>query len=400
MEEAIMNNFEFYSPTKIVFGKGVENEVGQEVKAWGGKKVLLHYGGKSAIKSGLLGRIEQSLQAADIPYVLLGGVVPNPRLSLVREGIELCRRENVDFMLAVGGGSVIDSAKAIALGLANPDIDVWDIYARRREAKACLSLGSVLTIAAAGSESSSSSVITNEEGWLKRGFSTNLTRPKFAFLNPELTYTLPPYQTASGIVDIMMHTIERYFCSGKGNELTDRIAEQVLRNTIRFARICLDDPCNYKARSEIMWAGSLSHNHLTGLGAQMDFSAHQLEHELGGMFDVTHGAGLAAVWCWWARYVLKADVNRFVQYAINIWDCALDPIDPEITALEGIKKTEDFFVALGMPINLSELGIGTLSDAQINELAEKCTFFGKRTIGTLKPLNAEDVKAIYHMANV
>lgn len=395
-----MNNFEFYSPTKVIFGKDVENNVGKEIKAWGGTKVMLHFGGNSARNSGLLARIEKSLCDAGISYVSLGGVVPNPRLSLVREGAKLCRKEQVDFLLAVGGGSVIDSAKAIALALANPDVDIWDFYDGKALPAACLPVGVVLTIAAAGSETSQSSVITNENGWLKKGFNHNLTRPKFALMNPELTYTLPPYQTAAGIVDIMMHTIERYFCTQKGNELTDRIAEQVLCNTIKYGRLCLEEPQSYKARSEIMWSGSLSHNQLTGLGGQGDFSGHALEHELSGMFDVTHGAGLAAIWCWWARYVVKADINRFAEYAINVWDCRLDPVDPEITALEGIKKTEEFFISIGMPVTLSQLGIGILSDAQIEELATKCCFFGRRVVGTVKPLQVEDIKAIFHLANI
>ena len=395
-----MNHFEFYSPTKVIFGKSVEANVGREIRDWGGAKVMLHFGGKSARKSGLFDRIEKSLTDAGVDYVSLGGVVPNPRLSLVRESIELCRKKKVDFLLAVGGGSVIDSAKAIAMGLANPGIDIWDVYDGKVLPSSCLPVGVVLTIAASGSETSNSSVITNEDGWLKRGFNNNLTRPKFAFMNPELTYTLPPYQTASGIVDIMMHTIERYFCSQKGNELSDRIAEQVLRNTVRYGKICLEDPQNYKARSEIMWSGSISHNQLTGLGGNGDFSGHKLEHELSGMFDVTHGAGLAAIWCWWARYVVKNDINRFVQYAVNVWDCVLDPVDPEITALEGIKKTEEFFTSIGMPVNLAQLGIGTLSDAQIDELATKCCQFGKLVVGTVKPLHVEDIRKIYHMANV
>lgn len=395
-----MNNFEFYSPTKVIFGKGVENNVGKEIKEWGGTKALLHFGGKSARKSGLLDRIEKSLKDAGIGYVSLGGVVPNPRLSLVREGTELCRKEKVDFILAVGGGSVIDSGKAIALAVANPGADIWDILEGTAPLAACLPIGVVLTIAAAGSETSSSCVITNEDGWLKKGFGSNLIRPRFAFMNPELTYDLPPYQTASGVVDIMMHTIERYFCARRGNELTDRIAEQVLRNTIKYGKICMEDPHDYKARSEIMWSGSISHNQLTGLGSQGNFPAHQIEHELSGMFDVTHGAGLAATWCWWARYVVKDDINRFVQYAINVWDCLLDPIDPEVTAMEGIKKTEEFFIALGMPVNLSQLGIGTLTEAQIHEMAEKCCYFGKRVIGSVRPLQVEDIKAIFRMANI
>jgi alcohol dehydrogenase YqhD (iron-dependent ADH family) len=394
-----MNSFEFYAPTKVIFGKGVEENVGQEIKKWGGAKALLHFGGKSARESGLLGRIEKSLAAVGVGFVPLGGVVPNPRLSLVRQGAELCRRENVDFILAVGGGSVIDSGKAIALALANPGTDIWDIYDGKCQPTACLPVGCVVTIAAAGSETSMSSVITNEDGWLKKGFNNDCTRPKFAFMNPELTCTLPPYQTASGVVDIMMHTLERYFGVNKGNEMTDRIAEQVLRNTIRYGRVCLQDPADYKARSEIMWAGSLSHNALTGLGGRGDFASHQLEHELGGMFDVTHGAGLAAIWCWWARYVVREDVNRFVQYAVNVWDCVLDPIDPLLTALEGIAKTEEYFVALGMPVNLAQLGLGKLTDAQIDELAVKCTYFGRRTVGAVKALGADDIKAIFRLAN-
>ncbi|MDR3588131.1 MAG: iron-containing alcohol dehydrogenase [Negativicutes bacterium] len=395
-----MNNFEFYSPTKVIFGKDVEKNVGNEIKAWGGTKVMLHFGGKSARASGLLDRIEGSLREAGINYISFGGVVPNPRLGLVLEGVELCRREKVDFVLAVGGGSVIDSGKAIAMALANPGLDIWDIYDGKVLPTACLPVGVVLTIAAAGSETSQSSVITKEDGLLKKGFNNNIIRPKFAFMNPELTYNLPPYQTGCGVVDIMMHTIERYFCAQRGNELTDRIAEQVLRNTIKYGKLCMEDPRDYKARSEVMWSGSLSHNQLTGLGSQGNFSGHLIEHELSALFDVAHGAGLAAIWCWWARYVVEADVNRFVQYAINVWDCVLDPIDPKVTALEGIKKTEEFFTAIDMPINLSQLGVGTLTEAQIEEMAQKCCLFGKRLVGPVKPLQVEDVKAIYRMANV
>ena len=361
---------------------------------------MLHFGGKSAKSSGLIDRIEQILSEAGIKYISFGGVVPNPRLSLVREGIELCRKEKVDFILAVGGGSVIDSAKAIALALANPSIDIWDIFDGKATPTACVPVGVVLTIAAAGSETSQSSVITNEDGWLKKGFNNNLIRPKFAFMNPKLTYNLPPYQTASGVVDIMMHTIERYFCSQRGNELTDRIAEQVLRNTIKYGKLCMENPQDYKARSEVMWSGSVSHNQLTGLGSQGNFPGHLIEHELSALFDVAHGAGLAAIWCWWARYVVEADVNRFVQYAINVWDCLLDPIDPVVTALEGIKKTEEFFTAIDMPINLSQLGVGILNKAQIDEMSQKCCLFGQRLVGSVRPLRFEDVKAIYQMANV
>ena len=314
-----MADFTFYAPTQIVFGRGGENQIGALVKAQNGKKVLLHYGGGSARRSGLLDRIRASLTAAGIAYTELGGVVPNPRLSLVREGIDLCRREGVDFLLAVGGGSVIDSAKAIGYGVTNEG-DVWDFYDRRRQASACLPVGVVLTIAAAGSEMSSSSVITKEEGGIKRGYSSNLCRPRFAVMNPELTMTLPPYQTACGCTDILMHTLERYFTNNGGNmELTDGIAEALLRTVIKNAVILRDDPENYGARAEVMWAGSLSHNGLTGCGnGGDDFSVHALEHELSGMYDVAHGAGLAAVWGSWARYVYRECLPRFEQFAVRV----------------------------------------------------------------------------------
>ncbi|MDY4068878.1 MAG: iron-containing alcohol dehydrogenase, partial [Lachnospiraceae bacterium] len=312
------NNFAYYTPTRVVFGKGTENQVGELVKAQGATKVLIHYGGQSARKSGLLGRVETSLTEAGITYVTLGGVVPNPRLSLVYEGIALCKKENVDFILAVGGGSVIDSSKAIGYGTPD-DGDVWDFYSKKRKPASCLPIGVVLTIAAAGSEMSDSSVITKEEGWLKRSCKSDLGRPRFAVMDPELTMSLPPYQTASGCVDIMMHTMERYFTQGGNMELTDGIAEALLRTVMHNAEILKKEPNNYEARAEVMWAGSLSHNGLTGCGNDGgDFASHGLEHEMGGMFDVTHGAGLAAVWGSWARYVYKECLPRFVKFAVNV----------------------------------------------------------------------------------
>ena len=289
-----MNNFTFYAPTKVVFGKGTESQVGALVAAQNCKKVLLHYGSGSVKKTGLLDRVKKSLDESGISYVELGGVVPNPRLSLVREGIALCKKEGVDFLLAVGGGSVIDSAKAIGYGCAN-DFDVWDIFERKNQPKACLPVGVVLTIAAAGSEMSNSAVITNEDGWKKRGSNSDTCRPKFAIMNPELTMTLPEYQTMCGSTDILMHTMERYFTSQGNMELTDSIAEGLMRTVISNTKILLKNPKDYDARAEIMWASSLSHNDLTGLGnGGNDFASHRLEHELGGMFDVAHGAGLAA----------------------------------------------------------------------------------------------------------
>lgn len=307
-------NFEFYAPTRVVFGKGAEESTGKLLREQGVRKALIHYGGKSALASGLIGRIERALEAENIPFVSLGGVVPNPRLSLVYQGVELCRREGVDFILAVGGGSVIDSAKAIAYGAANEG-DVWDFFEKKREAAACLPLGVVLTIAAAGSEMSNGCVITNEKSALKRAYDSDLSRAKFAVMNPELTMTLPAYQTASGAADILMHTMERYFNQNDNMALS----EALMRNVMHYARVLAGNPHDYKARAEIMWAGSLSHNGLTGCGTGGgDWSSHLLEHELGGLFDVAHGAGLAAVWGSWARYVCHAVLPRFSQFAVNV----------------------------------------------------------------------------------
>ena len=391
-----MENFQYYTPTKIIFGRGAEEQTGQLAAEQGCKKVLVHYGGGSVVRSGLLERIYRSLDAVGISYVSLGGVVPNPRLSLVYEGIRLARKEQVDFILAVGGGSVIDSAKAIGYGVANEG-DVWDFYEKRRTAKACLPIGVVLTIAAAGSEMSDSSVITKEEGWLKRGYSSNYARARFAVMNPELTMTLPKYQTASGCVDIMMHTMERYFNHSENMEMTDGISEHLLRTVMKNAKILMNEPDNYQARAEVMWAGSLSHNGLTGCGTGGgDWASHQLEHELGGMFDVVHGAGLAAVWGSWARYVMDAAPERFAKFAVNVMG-----VEPEAeklkTAQKGIEAMEDFYRALDMPVCIGDMGI-ELTEEQMRELAEKCSHFGKRTIGCIKKLDQEDMYRIYKEA--
>lgn len=391
-----MENFQYYTPTKIIFGRGAEEQTGQLAAEQGCKKVLVHYGGGSVVRSGLLERIYRSLDAVGISYVSLGGVVPNPRLSLVYEGIRLARKEQVDFILAVGGGSVIDSAKAIGYGVANEG-DVWDFYEKRRTAKACLPIGVVLTIAAAGSEMSDSSVITKEEGWLKRGYSSNYARARFAVMNPELTMTLPKYQTASGCVDIMMHTMERYFNRSENMEMTDGISEHLLRTVMKNAKILMNEPDNYQARAEVMWAGSLSHNGLTGCGTGGgDWASHQLEHELGGMFDVAHGAGLAAVWGSWARYVMDAAPERFAKFAVNVM--GVEPEAEKIkTAQKGIEAMEDFYRALNMPVCIGDMGI-ELTEEQMRELAEKCSHFGKRTIGCIKKLDQEDMYQIYKEA--
>lgn len=391
-----MQNFEFYAPTKVVFGKKAEEQLGKLIKEQECKKVLIHYGGNSAKKSGLLDRIMESLEKEGIEYVTLGGVVPNPHLSKVYEGIELCKKEGVDFILAVGGGSVIDSGKAIGYGMTNEG-DVWDFYEKKRKPKACLPIGAVLTIAAAGSEMSDSSVITNENGWLKRGLSSNYCRCRFAVMNPELTYTLPAYQTASGCVDIMMHTMERYFTKETETGLTDGISESLLRTVMQSARTLKEEPENYDARAQVMWAGSLSHNGLTGCGTIGDWSCHQLEHELGGMFDVAHGAGLAAVWGSWARYVYQEKPERFAQFAVNVMGVTNDYSNPEKTALEGIKRMEEFYRAIDMPTSVHELGVD-LTEEQIKELAHKCTFMETRTIGQFKVLDKNDIENIYRMA--
>jgi len=391
-----MLNFEFYAPTKVVFGKNAENEVGKLIKAQGCKKVLVHFGGSSAKKSGLLERIYALLDQDGISSVSLGGVVPNPRLSKVHEGIELCKREGVDFILAVGGGSVIDSSKAIGYGVEN-DGEVWDFYDKIRTPQGCTPIGAVLTIAAAGSEMSNSSVITNEDGWLKRGCNSDTSRCKFAILNPELTYTLPDYQTASGCTDILMHTLERYLTTVEDTMLTDGIAEALMRTVIQSAKILINDPKNYKARAEVMWASSLSHNGLTGCGSIGDWASHQLEHELGGMFDVAHGAGLAAIWGSWAGYVYKVKPERFAQLAVNVMEVPNNFLDTDKTAIRGILAMENFFHSISMPTSISELGV-KLTDDQIDELAYKCSFDNTRTIGNFKTLDIEDMKNIYRMA--
>ncbi|MEA4853815.1 MAG: iron-containing alcohol dehydrogenase [Christensenella sp.] len=391
-----MFDFDYYAPTKVVFGKNAEERVGGLVKDQNCQKVLIHYGSGSVKRSGLLDRIKASLDAEGVSYVELGGVVPNPRISLVYEGIDLGKKEKVDFILAVGGGSVIDSAKAIGYGLANEG-DVWDLYDHTRSAKACLPIGVVLTIAAAGSEMSASSVITKEEGGVKRAYDDDLSRPKFSIMNPELTMTLPDYQTACGCTDIMMHTMERYFTNGGNMELTDSIAEALLRTVIENAIILRDDPKNYDARAEIMWAGSLAHNGLTGCGNDGgDFSTHMLEHEVGGMFDVAHGAGLAALWGSWARYVYKSCLPRFERFAINVMGVKKGA-SAEETALKGIEAMEDFYREIKMPTSFAELGINP-TEAEMEKMAHMCSVAVGGSNGSAMVLTEPDMLAIYKMA--
>ena len=391
-----MFGFRYFTPTKVIFGKDTEYQVADLIKEFGGTKVLIHYGGGSVIRSGLLARVTKVLDDAGIAYVTLGGAVPNPHLSLVYEGIELCHKEGVDFLLAVGGGSAIDSAKAMGYGLAN-DGDVWDFYDYKRKAKGSVPLGVILTIAATGSEMSDSSVITKEEGLVKRGYSSDYGRPKFAILNPDLTMTLPDYQTACGCTDIMMHTMERYFTNGGNMEITDAMAEGLLRTVKEQAKILAKDPNNYDARAEVMWAGSLAHNGLTGCGNDGgDWMTHKLEHELGGLYDVAHGAGLAAIWGSWARYVYKNCLPRFKRFAINVMGVANEGTDEEI-ALRGIEAVEDFYREIKMPTNLRELGVKA-TEEDLVLMAHKCAVGVGGEMGSARKLNEQDMLAIYRMS--
>lgn len=391
-----MNNFEFYTPTKMIFGKDVHLKIGETIKSYGFKKVLIHYGGQSAQKSGLLDLVCEALNKEGIAYITLGGVQPNPTLSMVRKGIDLAVAEKVDFVLAVGGGSVIDSAKCIADGAANPDIDVWKFCSKELVPEKALPHGTILTLSASGSEMSSSCVITNEDGGLKRGYSTETHRPLFAICNPELTYTVNKYQTACGTVDIMMHTIERYFAPTKDTPLTDRIAEGLMKTVIEAGKIADQKPDDYEARATLMWAGSLSHNDITGAGRSFFMQIHQLEHELSGMFpEIAHGAGLSALFGSWARFVCQQDCSRFVQYAVRVWNQEMNFEKPMETALAGIRVTEEFFKSIDMPVTLDQLGVKSDS---LEELAKKCTFYGKRTLPGIRELGEAEILEIYKMA--
>ncbi len=391
-----MRNFKYFTPTKVIFGRETETQTGELVKELGCRKVLIHYGGGSVVRSGLLERVKMSLDGQGISHVELGVAVPNPILSLFYEVIELAKREQVDFVLAVGGGSAIDSAKAIGYGVVNEG-DVWELYDRKRQATGCLPVGVILTIAATGSEMSDSSVITKEDGWVKRGYSSDFGRPVFAIMNPELTMTLPDYQTACGCTDILMHTMERYFTSGGNMEITDSISEALMRTVITNSIILRDEPDNYDARAEVMWAGSLSHNGLTGCGTDGgDFATHMLEHEIGGLYDVAHGAGLAAVWGSWARYVYKDCLHRFHRFAVNVM-AVPDEGAPDEVALKGIEALEEFFRSIHMPTSLSEMNLDP-TEEEMKLMAHKCSVAAGGAKGSAKVLHEEDMLAIYEMA--
>ena len=390
-----MKNFEFHTPTKVYFGRGEERRVGQIIKEYGFKKILLHYGKGSVIKSGLYDTVTESLKASGIDYAELGGVEPNPKLSLVKRGCELVRAEGIEFILSIGGGSALDSSKAIA-SCSQHDCDPWLICSKKIVPTKAIPVGCILTLAATGSEMSSSAVITNDETLIKRGFNSPFNRPLFSIMNPELTYTLPAYQTACGIVDIMMHTLERYLTKKAEAPLTDRIAESVLKSTVEAGRIVMQDPENYDARATLMWAGSLSHNDLTGVGRPYFMVCHQLEHEMSGLYDhIAHGAGLACIFPAWAKYSYKENVGRFAQYAVKVWNCEMNYADPEKTALEGIEKTERFFKSIGMPVRMSELGV---KREDIPVMSEKCTNFGTRVLPTYKDYTEKEISEVFEIA--
>ncbi len=387
-----MNNFNFYSPTFFAFGKNKESETGKLVKRFGGSRVLIHYGGGSVVKSGLLDRVKMSLDMAGIWYTELGGVVPNPRAGLVYEGIKLCKSEKIDFVLAVGGGSAIDSAKAIAIG-AMVDTDFWEFYNGKRVDKA-LPVATVLTLTAAGSEGSTGSVITHEKGMLKRAANSDLIRPVFSILNPELTCTLPPYQTACGITDMMAHVMERYFTNTKNVEITDRLCEAILLSVITEAPKVMADPYDYEARANLMWAGMVAHNDLVGVGREQDWATHQMEHELSGLYDVAHGAGLAVMFPAWMKYVMNQDLNRFVQFATRVWGVQNDPANPKKTAEEGILAYENFLRSIGMPVRFNELG----AKKEDIPVLVKQAGLGENTIGGFVKLTESDITNIYQLA--
>ena len=392
-----MNNFEFYTPTRMIFGRGTHLQVGKIVKEYGFKKVLVHFGGASARKTGLLDAVCSALEAEGIGYVQLGGVQANPTLSMAKKGIELCLAEKVDFVLAVGGGSVIDSAKCIADGAGSPGADVWKFFTKEAAPSGALPVGTILTLSASGSEMSASCVITNEENGLKRGFNSTTHRPLFSICNPELTYTVNRFQTGCGTVDIMMHTLERYMGgTTKETPLTDRIAEGLLKSVVEAGAVADQDPENYEARATLMWAGSLSHNDLTSAGRAFMMQVHQMEHELSGMYpQIAHGAGLSALWPSWARYVCAAWPERFAQYAVRVWNLEMNFENPMETALAGIKVTEDYFKSLDMPTNIRDLAV---EPEKIDEMAEKCTNFGTRTLPGIKELGKTEMMEIYRMA--
>ena len=388
-----MDNFDFCSPTYFAFGRGKEQEVGALIKRFGGTKVLIHYGGGSATKSGLLDKVKAELANEGLPFIELGGAHPNPLLSLAYEGIALCKRENVDFILAVGGGSAIDSAKAIAVGVKY-DGDVWDFYGGNAIVEDALPVGAILTISAAGSESSPNTVMTNEKGMLKRGMGSDKLKPKFSIMNPELTFTVSKYQTACGIADIMAHVLERYFTNTKNVEITDRLCEAILLTMIEETPKVLDNPNDYDARANIMWTGMVAHNNICGVGREQDWASHRLEHELSGLYDVAHGAGLAVMFPAWMKYVMHHDVARFAQLAVRVWGCEMNEDNLEETARAGIDRFEEFLKSIGMPTSFKEI---EAREEDIPIMIGKIRLYAD-TLGNFVKLNPKDWEEIYKLA--
>lgn len=392
-----MNDFTYHIPTRIIFGRDTESQAGDAVRQELGSKVLVLYGGGSAVRSGLLGRVTDALEGAGLAWEAVGGVKPNPLLGFAQQTVDAHRDAGFDFVLAVGGGSVLDTAKAVAHGLARPEIPLWDYFLGSEAVTASLPMGSVVTIAAAGSETSDSAVLTNEATGEKRGLNTAFNKPRFAIMDPALTATLPPRQTACGVTDIMMHTLDRYFSTDTDNAFTDAVAEALLRTVAEQGRAAMADPMDYKARSELMWCGSLSHNGLTGLGQPKDFSVHALGHELSGMFDIPHGESLSIMWPAWARYVMGRCPARFARLGRTVW--GITEADDGSCAVAAVNATEAYFRALGMPVRFSEAEMGVRSDETLRELARRCSFYGGRVVGRFQPLREPELYEIYLQAN-
>ena len=394
-----MQNFTFKCPTDIVFGKDAELQVGKKIKEYGGSHVFIVYGGGSVVRTGLLSRVERVLTESGIAFTVRGGVKPNPLVSHARDGVREAISFGADFILAVGGGSVIDTAKAIAHGVANPETDIWDFWCGRAKLTKSMPVAVVLTLAAAGSETSDSAVLTNEEMGVKGGINTPFNRPTLAFMNPELTYTVPKKQLVAGVSDILMHTLERYFTKFSGNELTDLVAEALIKDVVKSARVAVKDQRSYDAMSEIMWCGSVSHSNFTELGRCKDFSCHKLGHALSAKFDTTHGESLTAIWGSWAEYVYHDDTARFAHFAEKVWDVPADFGDDEAKAKEGIRRQIAFFTELGMPTSLGQLDSGVLKESTIKDLADQVTAKGTKTVGNFHPIDWKAAVDIYTMAN-
>ncbi|MEI7846173.1 MAG: iron-containing alcohol dehydrogenase [Chloroflexota bacterium] len=388
-----MENFEYCNPTRILFGRDTQQQVGAQVATYS-QKILLHFGSERFKTSGLYAQVTASLQQAGVEWIELGGVQPNPRLSLVQQGIQLCKQHQLGLVLAVGGGSVIDSAKAIAMG-AMLDGDVWDFFLGQGAPAAALPVGTILTIPAAGSEASTGTVITNEVGWLKRAVNSPLLYPRFAILNPELAFSLPKFQVACGAADIMAHLMERYFTNVSHVAFTDRLLEATMKTIISQAPLVLSNPQDYDAWAELMWAGTIAHNNLLNTGRVGDWASHQIEHEISGIYDVAHGAGLAVVFPAWMRYVLHHDLNRFNQWAVRVWNVEMDPFNPEAVANAGIEKMEAFFHSLGLGTHLVDLGI---QDDRIAEMADKCTEGNTQIVGNFVKLDRAAVTQVLRLA--